>query len=131
MAHARDVMTPSTICACARECLPKVAVQGHSLDPKPCLQDLVAFEMVATPLNAPFALAAHLPPNLTTLKLQYLPDTWPANKMIPDEWQVCRPAHLASFLSDTNPVSSACCRICFDMLRGRCVKLHATKHQTP
>jgi hypothetical protein len=53
------------------------------------------FEMVATPLNAPFALAEHLPPNLMTLKLQYLPDTMPPDKVPPDEWQVCQPAHLA------------------------------------
>ena len=66
----------------------------HSLHAKSCLQDLVAFEMVATPLNAPFALAAHLPPNLTTLKLQYLPAaTWPPDDIPPDGLQVCL-AHL-------------------------------------
>ena len=64
-------------------------LQGrHSPILRSCLQGLVAFEMVATPLNAPFALAAHLPPNLTTLKLQYLPDTWPPDDIPPDEWQV-------------------------------------------
>ena len=55
------------------------------------------FEMVATPLNAPFALAAHLPPNLATLKLQYLPDTWPPDDVPPDDWQICQAAHFASF----------------------------------
>ena len=58
--------------------------------------------MVATPLNAPFALAAHLPPNLTTLRLQYLPDTLSPDKIPPDEWQVYQPATLRLFLSATD-----------------------------
>jgi hypothetical protein len=52
------------------------------------LQELVEFEIVSTPLDAPDALAAHFPHNLTTLKLQYLPDTWPPDKVLPDNWQV-------------------------------------------
>lgn len=75
-----------------------VLSQGLSLNPGSCLQDLVEFEIVATPLDAPDALAAHFPPNLTTLKLQYLPETWPSDKVLPDNWQVHQPAHLAYFL---------------------------------
>ena len=78
--------------------------------------------MVVMPLNAPFALAAHLPPNLTTLKLQYLPAAWPSDTTPRDEYEVCQPAHPASCPPTTDlPPWGAPCHVCFDSLHSEYV----------
>lgn len=62
------------------------------------LQDLVEFDVAAAPmdLDVPCARAAHFPPNLTTLSLQYIVG-WPMYIDVPDGSQVWQQIMLQEF----------------------------------
>ena len=50
----------------------------------------ITLEISPSDRAEPCALAAHFPPNLTTLSLQYMADGWQSFCEPPDDYQVCQ-----------------------------------------
>jgi hypothetical protein len=92
----------------------------------PQMQDLVELELSTTPLNSEerCALAVHIPSNLTTLSLQYMPDGWWSSYVeIVGERKVCQQASGAEAPAtlDTMATTVQMCthyRMCFHTLHG-------------
>lgn len=104
---------------CSRHITQSCTSLHISLIPWFVAQGLVELEVEMMRLvnPTPCALAAHIPPNLTMLQLEYRPGALCGGRD-DDEWLVCHQAHHASPVHATNMLPCACYCMCVYMMHG-------------